>query len=124
MMDRSRLDGILDPDLDAWVAGEGDDTREMIVEARLPSRTVRMGQARSQRHLPQEVITSGDGDRTAMFRELHDYLNGLLGNSTNVLRAAEAIAVRANRKQLLQIAKHPLVKAVRSNRRLKPGSVA
>jgi len=83
-----------------------------------------MGQARSHRHLPQEVFTAGDGDRTAILRELQDYLDGLLGNATNVLRAAEAIAIRANRQQLLQIAKHPLVKAVRSNRRLKPGSVA
>jgi hypothetical protein len=46
-----------------------------------------------------------------------------VGNATNLIRAAGAIAVRANREQLLQILKHPLVKAVRSNRRLRPGSV-
>jgi hypothetical protein len=46
-----------------------------------------------------------------------------LGGATNLIRAAGAVAIRADRGQLIQIARHPLVKAVRSNRRLRPGSV-
>ena len=38
--------------------------------------------------------------------------------------SGSAVAVRANREQLRQIVRHPLVRAVRSNRRLRPGNVA
>jgi hypothetical protein len=103
--------------------GDGDDTREVIVEAKVPPRTVRLGQALSERHLPKEILTEGEGDRGAVLQELQADLNRLLGHSTNPLRAAGAIAVRANREQLLEITKHPLVRAVRPNRRLKPGSL-
>ena len=60
----------------------------MIVEARLPARTVRLGQELPDRHSPQEILTEGDGDRAAVLRELQDDLNGLLGGGTNFLRAA------------------------------------
>ncbi len=122
-MTKDYLENILDSDLNAWIKGNGDDTREVIVEANVPSRTVRMGESRTQRHIPQEVVTAGGGDRAMVLKELQDYLSSLLGNTVSVLRAAGAIAVRANREQLREIAKHPKVKAVRVNRRLKPGSV-
>jgi hypothetical protein len=124
MAERSQTDAVLDSDLAAWLEGEGDETREMIVEAKLPARTVHLAQGAFGGHLPKEIRTEGDGDRAAVLRELQDDLNGLLGGTTSLLRAAGAIAVRANREQLLEIAKHPLVKAVRANRRLKPGRPA
>jgi hypothetical protein len=126
MAEHSRIDKVLDPDLAEWLDGEGDETREMIVEARMPARTVRLGPGTAERLLPREITSEGDGagDRAAVLRELQDDLNRLSGRATNLIRAAGAIVVRANREQLLQIARNPLVKAVRSNRRLKPGGVA
>src|SRR5437870_8708801 len=97
MAERSRVDEVLDSDLAAWLEGEGDDLREMIVEAQVPPRTVRLGQGLSGRHLPKEILTEGNGDRAAVLRQLQDDLTGLLGGATNLLRAAGAIAVRANR---------------------------
>jgi hypothetical protein len=123
MAERSQIDNVLDSDLAEWLESEGDDTREMIVEAKVPARTVHLGKVVSGRLLPKEITTEGDGDRAGVLRQLHDDLSRLLGGATNLIRAAGAIAVRANREQLLQIARHPLVKAVRSNRRLKPGAV-
>jgi hypothetical protein len=124
MAERSQTQTVLDSDLAEWLDGDGDDTREMIVEAKVPGRAVHLGQVVSGRLLPKEVDTKRDGDRAAVLRQLHEDLDRLLGGATNLIRAAGAIAVRANRDQLLQIARHPLVKAVRSNRRLKPGGVA
>ena len=62
----------MDPDLGAWLAGEGHDQREMIVESKLPSQTVRMGQSPSGWYLPHEVITAGHGDRATTLRESQD----------------------------------------------------
>jgi hypothetical protein len=124
MAERSQTDRILDSDLAAWLEADGDDTREMIVEAKVPARTVSLGQGPSGLHLPKAIRTEGHGDRAEVLRELQDDLNRLLGGTTSLLRAAGAIAVRANREQFLEILKHPLVKVVRANRRLKPGSPA
>jgi hypothetical protein len=123
MAEQSRTDKILDPELTAWLERGGEGTHEMIVEAKVPARTVHLTQGPSGHHGPSEIGTEGEGVRAAVLRELRDDLNGLLGDGTNLLHAANAIVVRANRAQLLEIAKHRLVKAVRSNRRLKSGSV-
>jgi hypothetical protein len=123
MAEGSQIDQVLDADLAEWLEGMGDDTREMIVEAKVPARTVHLGQGISGHLLPKEIVTRGDGDRAEVLRQLQDDLNRLLGGATNLIRAAGAVAIRADRGQLIQIARHPLVKAVRSNRRLRPGSV-
>jgi hypothetical protein len=123
MADRSQTQSVLDSDLAEWLDGDSDDTREMIVEAKVPARTVRFPIGSSGHPLPKEITTNGDGDRAAVLRQLHEDLDRLLGGATNLIRAAGSIAVRANREQLLQMVQHPLVKAVRSNRRLKPGTL-
>jgi hypothetical protein len=124
MAERSQIDKLFDSDLAEWLDGAGGDTRELIVEAKVPARTVRLDHAPLESLSPKEIRSEGGEDRTAVLQELQDDLKGIVGNATNLLRAAGAIAVRANREQLLQILKHPLVKAVRANRRLRPGSVA
>jgi hypothetical protein len=118
MAEQSKSDRIQDASLEAWLTGEGDDVREVIVEAKVPPRTVRFSGSASARLLPEEVTSSGEGNRTAILQELQDYLAGLLGTSPPVLWAAGAIAARVNRAQLRELMKHPLVKAVRDNRRL------
>ena len=124
MPEPSQPDQILDAELKAWVEGEGDDQREFLVEARVPKRTVTLGNSPSGRVLPREVETSKNVDRNSLLEELQHDLDELLGTRTNLLRSAGAVAVRANREQLRHITRHPLVRAVRSNRRLKPGNVA
>ncbi len=117
------IDKLPDSDLAAWLEGEGGDMHELIVEAKIPARTVPPDRAPNGSYSPKEILSEGGGDRIAVLQELQDDLEGIVGNATNLIRAAGIIAVRANREQLLQILKHPLVKAVRANRRLKPGSV-
>ena len=82
------------------------------------------GNSPSGRILPREVETAKNVDRNSLLEELQHDLDELLGTTTNLLRSAGAVAVRANREQLRQIVRHPLVRAVRSNRQLKPGNVA
>jgi hypothetical protein len=89
-----------------------------------PKRTVCLGNSPSGRILPREVETAKNVDRNSLLEELQHDLDELLGTTTNLLRSAGAVAVRANREQLRQIVRHPLVRAVRGNRRLKPGNVA
>jgi len=74
--------------------------------------------------LPREVETAKHVDRNSLLEELQHDLDELLGTRTNLLRSAGAVAIRANREQLRRIARHPLVRVVRSNRRLRPGNVA
>jgi hypothetical protein len=124
MAERNPIDKLPDADLVVWFEGEDGGSRELIVEAKLSPRTVRLGQTNTERHSPKEILSEGGADRTTVLQELQNDLKGIVGDETNLLRAAGAVAVRANREQLLQILKHPLVKAVRANRRLKPGSVA
>ena len=124
MLEPSQPNQVLDAELKAWAEGEGDDQRELLVEARVPKRTVSLGNSPSGRILPREVETAKNVDRNSLLEELQHDLDELLGTTTNLLRSAGAVAVRANREQLRQIVRHPLVRAVRSNRRLKPGNVA
>jgi hypothetical protein len=114
-------DPVLGAELLAWANGEGSDRRELIVEATLPRRTVSLEKSDSGRVLPREVKPGSTGSRATVLLQLQHDLNELLGTSTSVLRAAGAIAVRADRTQLRQIARHPLVRAVRPNRRMKLG---
>ena len=123
MAERTQIDKLPDADLAAWFEGEGSGTRELIVEAKVPARTVRLGQSSTKGLSPREVLTEGGADRAAVLQQLQEDLGMIVGDAANLLRSAGAIAVRANREQLHQILNHPLVKAVRANRRLHPGSV-
>jgi len=122
MVERNTTDQKLDADLVTWLSEEGDDLRELIIEAKVPRRTVNLVSPPSKYLLPEE-IKGNSSDRTRALEGLQSYLSELLGTSTNLLRSAGAVVVRANREQLRQIIRHPLVRSVHSNRRLKPRGV-
>lgn len=110
---------IQDAELERWLEDEtSHDVRELIVEAKVPQRTIRFAGGKHGRELV-EVVTAGDpSEREVVLTELYGYLKELLGGSVNLLKSAGAIVVRANRQQLRTIAQYPLVKAIRMNRRL------
>jgi hypothetical protein len=123
MAERSQVDKLPDADLVAWLESGDGEARELIVEAEVPIRNVRLSKLRGESLTPRAIFAPS-GDRTEVLQQLHRDLNGIVGNATNLIRAAAAVAVRANREQLLQILKHPLVRVVRANRRVKSGGVA
>jgi len=98
--------------------------RQMVLGTLIVVRVVVRAKSPSGRILPREVETAKNVDRNSLLEEFQRDLDELPGTTTNLLRSAGAVAVRANREQLRQIIRHPLVRAVRSNRRLKPGNVA
>ena len=88
MSEPSQPNQVLDAELKAWAEGEGDDQRELIVEARVPKRTVSLGNSPSGRILPREVDTAKNADRNSLLEELQHDLDELLGTTTNLLRSA------------------------------------
>lgn len=111
---------IQDAELERWLEDEtSPDVRELIVEAKVPQRTVRFSGGKPGRELV-EVVNAGDpSEREVVLTELYGYLKELLGGSVNLLKSAGAIVVRANRQQLRTITQYPLVKAIRMNRKLR-----
>ena len=110
---------ILDADLVEWLARDSDNARELIVEARLPARKVTVQKGADGRVLPDGINGSATSDRTAVLAELHAYLADKLEVPPVLLKAAGAVAVKATSQQVRQFAEHPLVKAIRPNRRLR-----
>jgi hypothetical protein len=109
---------VQDADLVEWLARDSKDARELIVEARLPARKVTVQKRTDGRVVPDEIHDSAASDRTAMLAELHAYLADKLDVPPVLLKAAGAIAVKATSQQVRQFAEHPLVKAIRPNRKV------
>ncbi len=80
----SQPNQVLDAELKAWAEGEGDDQRELLVEARVPQRTVSLGNSPSGRILPRVVETAKNVDRNSLLEELQCDLDELLGTTTNL----------------------------------------
>jgi hypothetical protein len=116
---------VRDPELVAWLAGEGaaemGDTVELIVEVVSPRRRVGFRPAPGGRVRPGAVTEGGSEDDRRRRREaleaLRRDLEQLLAEPPVPLRAASALAVRATRVEARQLLEHPLVRAVRLNRR-------
>ena len=119
MADSTKHKVNLDADLAEWLAIDSDDTRELIVEAIVPRRTVQLSSGTSRPTIPTRVESDKGEDRAHILEELHDYLKDQLNGHANLLHVAGAVAVRANQNQLRQIMRHPRVKAVRQNRKLR-----
>lgn len=102
-----------------WLSGSDGEAIELIVEAKLPRRTVSFRKERGKRPVPSGIKSDSGDDRLCALEDLSAYLMKLLNSSPTMLKAAGAIAVRANREQVQQFITHPLVKAVRSNRPLR-----
>jgi len=110
---------IKDPDLVLWVAEEGGDVREILVDAVLPDRKVSFDRAPDGRLRPKDLQEATDlPGRQETLKKLRALLARLVDTPPVVLEAAGALAVRASSRQVRQFVDHPLVKSVRPNRRL------
>jgi hypothetical protein len=109
----------LDGELSEWLDTADDEPREVIIEARVPKRRVRLPTGIIHGTRPQEVITEEGPSRAAVLEDLKNYLTEVIGSPPRILSAAGAIPLLATIKQIRQIVRHPNVKAVRVNRRLK-----
>ncbi len=109
----------LDHELSVWIDAVEDEPREVIVEARVPTRLVRFATDKSCGNRPEEVNTEAGPSRDTVLEELQAFLTDLVGESPRVLSASGAIPLLATKSQVRQIVLHPYVKAVRVNRRLK-----
>ena len=89
------------------------------MEAQLPRRRVIMQKRADGRRVPTGIQSTPAAERAAVLSQLYDFLSERLEVSPVVLKAAGAIAIRATSQQVRQFANHPLVKAIRPNRRLK-----
>ena len=109
---------VQDADIIAWLSADSSDARELIVEARLPARKVIMQERTGGRSVPISMDAGASSERAAVLAELHAFLAEQLDVPPVLLKAAGAIAVRATSQQVRQFADHPLVKAIRPNRKL------
>lgn len=107
-----------DPDLIAWLSAGGEEERELIVEARTPPRRVSFQKRSDGRAIPVAIDSPPSSQRAAVLEQLSAFLADELHLSAKVLTAAGALVVRATGPQIEQLADHPLVKAIRPNRRL------
>jgi hypothetical protein len=109
----------LDHELTLWLDKTDEEPREVIVEARVPKRRVRLATGSKHGSLPLEVTTQEGPSRDAVLEQLQDYLAKVIGSPPRILRAAGAIPLLATRDQVRQIVHNPNVRAVRVNRRLR-----
>lgn len=108
-----------DPSLVEWMQEDSTGIREVIIEAHLPQRQLLMRLGESGRMVPDRLLSpSPPTDRVRMLEELNDFLSGQMQLPTTILKAAGAIAVRASGKDVRHILEHPMVKAIRPNRKL------
>src|SRR5713226_2230400 len=109
---------VQDADLAQWLSSDGNDVRELIVEACLPDRKVTLGRRADGRRIPAGVESIAPTERAATLAEFHSFLTALLEVPPVLLKAAGAVAVKATSRQVRQFVEHPLVKSIRPNRRL------
>lgn len=111
---------VKDPDLAAWLSQESGEAREILVEAVLPGRRVTFDRQAGGRARPvgleEEPAALGRKETLSRLRAL---VARFLDVPPVVLEAAGALAVRARSEQVRQFVDHPLVKAVRPNRKLR-----
>ena len=114
------VETVLDAKLRAWLETATDEVCDVIAEAALPKRRVMFQQRRGESPSPTSIQSGDEVDREALLDELERALREIDGvEKTHVLKAAGAIVVRATAPAVQAIAKHPLVKAIRLNRRIK-----
>jgi hypothetical protein len=110
---------IADEELAHWLAGHGRERRELIVEAAVPTRQAAFDTGPRGRPRPQSVTSSEIGlSRADVLQELGAHLRKVLGSPPVELASAGAFAIEANRQEILRLLEHPLIKALRPNRRL------
>ena len=111
---------VKDAELRAWMEATTDEVRDVIVEAALPPRRVVFQRRPGAGASPKSIDSTDDQDRESLLDDLDQQLREIVGvEKTRVLKTAGAIVVRATAKEIHAIAKQPLVKAIRTNRRLR-----
>jgi hypothetical protein len=106
-----------EPDLIEWLASDSEEEREVIIEARLPRRTLPPKQrSTGVSSTPRKSATAQE--RAEVLAELDSFLARQLSSPRVMLRAAGAIALRTTGRQAHRLLGHPLIKAIRFNRRL------
>jgi hypothetical protein len=117
----TEFEKVRDPELADWLSRESGEIREILVDADLPRRTVTFEETTGGRPRAAGLreASSGSG-RKEILRRLRAFLEPFLDTPPVVLEAAGALAVRATGRQVRGFVDHPLVKAVRPNRRLRP----
>jgi len=93
---------------------------EWIIQADLPPREVEFASdPGSARPRPARVANSSARERERRLQALFDFLRSILPETPILLRSAGAVSVTATHEQLAEISKHPLVKRIEPNRRLR-----
>jgi hypothetical protein len=112
---------VKDPALVLWLLEDRGEDREILVDVVLPHREVRFSPNADGCLRPRDIREGSDyADRKEVLKKLGRVLARLLDTPPVVLETAGALIVRANSEQVRQFVSHPLVKAVRPNRRLRP----
>ena len=110
---------IADEELSRWLAEGGQERRELIVEAAVPARRAAFDTGPRGRPRPQSITSSGIGlSRADVLEKLGTYLRNVLDSPPVELASAGAFAIEASRQEVLHLLEHPLVKALRPNRKL------
>ena len=118
--DTAAFETVKDAELRAWLEATTDEVRDVIVEAALPPRRVVFEKGPGAGASPRSIDSTNDQDRESLLSELDQQLREIVGNEkTRILKAAGAIVVRATAEEIHAMARQPLVKAIRPNRRLK-----
>lgn len=111
---------VQDSELAAWLAHDSGETRELIIDAALPVRKIAFSRQGNGRLRPSNIRSDGSA-RHRLLHELEADLAEVLDTPPKVLETAGALAIKATGSQVRELAEHPLVKAIRPNRRLRAG---
>src|SRR5579864_311844 len=99
---------VSDPKLAAWIAKDGPETYDILVEAVLPARRVLLESRPGGLARAIDVQSAGTQlERVEALRRLAALLQGLLDAPPVVLEAAGALAVRASSRQVRKFIEHP-----------------
>ena len=110
---------IEEPDLLAWVSAASDEKRELIVEANVPERKAVFQRRPDGRTVPVGIESGASSDRAETLIQLHNLLENIVDVLPVLLKAAGAVVVKASSREVRQFMDHPLVKRIRSNRKLR-----
>ena len=110
---------IEEPDLSAWLSAKSGEKRELIVEAKVPERKVLFQRDSNGRSTPVGIASGTPSDRNRTLTQLYSLLADSVEVPPVLLKAAGAVAVRASSREVQKFVAHPLVKRIRSNRKLR-----
>jgi hypothetical protein len=107
------------PDIANWVRSGDTDIREIIIEVNLPQRRVVIRRSEYGPMVLDHIESSfTPEDRACLLGDLNNFLSKQMHLTTTILKTAGAIAVQASGKDVQRILAHPMVKAIRPNRKV------